>query len=171
MTRVNLEREFGVAVEGLHLPVERPAICDSRMMPYEWLLTEEGRWSKLNAAMHGDDHFFPGPCDIAWDLAGIVVEWDLSTPARQMLLEKYRQVSGDDVAQRIGNYEVAYAIFRTGWSKIAAHSVAAGEGAERLLRHYERYRGWLEQHDAPKYRSVSVDRCPENHDVHTVIKG
>lgn len=146
MTRVNFEREFGFAPECLLLPVERPAISDSRMMPYEWLLTDAGRWLKLDAAIHGDDHFFPGPCDIAWDLAGIVVEWNLSTAAREFLLEKYKEASGDDGARRVRDYELAYAAFRMAWSSMAAASVGVGEEADRLLCDYQRYRRWLQTH-------------------------
>ncbi len=146
MARVNFEREFGVALEGLVLAVERPAVCDSRMMPCEWLLTGDGRWLKLNAAIHGDDHFFPGPCDIAWDLAGIVVEWKLSAAARTLLLEEYQEATGDDAAGRLWDYELAYATFRMAWSSMAAASIGAGEEADRLLGDYQKYRRWLLTH-------------------------
>ncbi len=146
MARVNFEREFEVESEGLLLPMERPTICDSRMMPYEWLLIDGGRWLKLDAAIHGDDHFFPGPCDIAWDLAGIVVEWNLTGSARQFLLDKYRQVSGDDASLRMPHYELAYATFRMAWSSTAGRSVGAGDEADRLLRDHQRYRRWIEAH-------------------------
>lgn len=143
MARVNFEREFGIALEDLSLTVERPTVCDSRMMPCEWLLTDDGRWLKLDAAIHGDDHFFPGPCDIAWDLAGIVVEWNLSAAAREFLLEKYQEASGDDPTHRIGGYELAYTTFRMAWSSMAAASVGAGEEADRLVLDYQKYRQWL----------------------------
>ncbi len=146
MTRVNFEREFEVALDGLLLHVERPTICDARMMPHEWLLVDDGRWLKLDAAIHGDDHFFPGPCDIAWDLAGAVVEWNLSRAARQTLLAEYRKASGDDAEPRIRNYELAYTTFRMAWSKMAAGSVGASDDAERLFSDYQRYRQRLEVH-------------------------
>lgn len=149
MTRVNFEREFGLVPDGLFLSIEHPTICDARMMPSEWLLSEDGRCLKLNAAIHGDDHFFPGPCDIAWDLAGIVVEWNLSTAARQFLLEEYQEASGDDATRRMPNYELAYATFRMAWSSMAAASVGAGEEADRLLCDYQRYNCWLEARQKP----------------------
>ena len=143
MTRVNCEREFGTAVDDLFLPVERPAICDSRMMPHEWLQAENGRWLKLDAAIHGDDHFFPGPCDIAWDLAGVIVEWNLSLAARNFFLAEYRNAGADDPTTRIGVYQVAYATFRMAWSAMAAASVRGTEEEPALLRDYERYRRLL----------------------------
>jgi len=60
--------------------VEHRVFCDAHMMPHEWLELGDGRLLKLDGAAHGDDHFFPGPCDIAWDLAGTIVEWKLTGP-------------------------------------------------------------------------------------------
>ena len=145
MTRVNLEREFGTAAIELELSVERPALCDARMMPYNWVRSNDGDWQKFNAAIHGDDHFFPGPCDIAWDLAGSVVEWDLSTSARDFLLAEYQRASGDRISPRVGSYELAYATFRMGWSKMAASSVEPGDEQDRLLSDYRRYRRWVQK--------------------------
>ena len=139
MVKTNFVRGFGGGIDGLHLSAERPAICDNRMAPTHWWLCDTGGWLKLDAAIHGDDHFFPGPCDIAWDLAGVIVEWELSASATAFLLAQYRRASGDDVAQRIRNYEVAYAIFRMAWSKMAAASVSVGEEQLRLLNDYRRY--------------------------------
>jgi hypothetical protein len=143
MVRANYEREFGVP-QGIGLLVEMPTVCDTRMMPHEWLHTHSGRWLKLDAAIHGDDHFFPGPCDIAWDLAGIVVEWELSHSAREFLLAEYRQASGDDAASRIVAYEMAYNTFRMAWSKMAGASTGDRDEELRLSREYRRYREFLQ---------------------------
>jgi len=143
MVRVNFEREFHVALDGLTLPVERPTVCDARMMPQAWLQTEDGRWLKLDAALYGDDHFFPGPCDIAWDLAGIIVEWELNRSARELLLARYRQASGEDASNRMQAYELAYATFRMAWSRMAAASVSDAAEEFRLMRDYRRYGDFL----------------------------
>jgi len=145
MAQCNFEREFGFASEDLQLPVERAAICDNRMAPQYWLIAAEGKWRKLDAAIHGDDHFFPGPCDIAWDLAAIVVEWELSLPQREFLLAEYRCASGNNGNERLQQYELAYAVFRLAWSKMAAASVTGTEEEQRLLSDYRRYRGWVQR--------------------------
>lgn len=145
MARINLEREFGDGFEKVKLEVARPAICDNRMAPHHWLFAKDGRFLKLDAAIHGDDHFFPGPCDIAWDLAGVIVEWELAASAREMFLAEYRRSSGDDPSHRIQDYELAYAIFRLGWSKMASASVAGTEEEVRLLRDYRRYRKFIQR--------------------------
>ncbi len=165
MARVNYEREFGVTNDDLVLPVERPTVCDSRMMPYEWLKAEDGRWVKLDAAIHGDDHFFPGPCDIAWDLAGTIVEWNLRAAAREFFFAEYRKASGDDSASRIAAYELAYATFRMAWSGMAAGSARGTEEESGLVRDYERYRRFLQSSSSdaaddvnPSKRAVIGDR-------------
>jgi hypothetical protein len=143
VTRGNFGREFGVAHDGLELAVERPAICDNRMAPHYWLAAD-GHVLKLDAALHGDDHFFPGPCDIAWDLAGVIVEWELPASARGSFLLQYQSASGDNAISRIGNYEWAYATFRLAWSRMAAASVAGSEEEVRLMHDAQRYRECIE---------------------------
>ena len=160
MARVNYERAFGTAIADLALPVERPTVCDARMMPHDWLRTRDGRWLKLNAAIHGDDHFFPGPCDIAWDLAGVIVEWNLSASAREYLLGEYRKASGDDPSLRIGAYELAYATFRMAWSGMAAASVGDAEEKMRLVRDYTKYRDHLQC--LAKTVASGVTQSPDN---------
>ena len=152
MAKWNWQCEFGYELRELHLPVERLVIADGRMLPHEWLLTDEGRILKLDGSTHGDDHFFPGPCDIAWDLAGMVVEWDMSESQTSALLDAYREKSGDDVRSRIGDYVLGYAIFRMGWSKMAAQASAACFDEKLLLRDYLRYRKITT--DAAKARGV-----------------
>jgi thiamine kinase-like enzyme len=109
------------------------------MHPHEWI-ESDGRLIKLDANSHGDDHFFPGPCDIAWDVAGAIVEWDMDSEAREYFVNEYIRESGDRVQSRLNSYLLAYATFRMGWSKMAAHA-SAGEFDQQLLeRDYLRYR-------------------------------
>ena len=53
---------------------ERIGCCGSRrhLAPHEWLRLDDGNVRKTDAIAHGDDHLFPGPTDIAWDLAGAI---------------------------------------------------------------------------------------------------
>ena len=95
---------------------------------------------KTDAADHSDDHFFPGPTDIAWDLAGAIVEWDLPRQAADYLLERYRRASGDDPESRMPGYLLAYTVFRMGYCKMAAAAVGISEEEQRLLRDYLWYR-------------------------------
>jgi len=115
-------------------------IADGRMLPHEWLRTHDDSILKLDASTHGDDHFFPGPCDIAWDLAGTIVEWELNDLQSDAFLEAYRTASGDDAGSRISDYVRAYSIFRMALSKMAAQASAGSFDERLLLRDYLRYR-------------------------------
>jgi len=139
MASINCEQELGFAPE-LHLEIEHPVVCDGRMQPHEWIAAGGGRWIKLDASTHGDDHFFPGPTDIAWDLAGLCVEWELNAECRNFLFEEYSRLSGDRPHTRLTGYELAYAAFRLGWSRMAAASVAGSFDEHLLLQDAERYR-------------------------------
>jgi hypothetical protein len=141
MLGFNVREEFGVEIpaERSSLPVERPVIADGRMLPHKWL-EHEGLLLKLDAATHGDDHFFPGPTDIAWDLAGTIIEWNLNAEAAAFFLGVYRRHSGDDPSRRLPAYLLAYAIFRTAYCKMAAAAMRGAPEQERLLRDYRRYR-------------------------------
>jgi hypothetical protein len=138
MASINCERELSIT-PAVQLEIEHPVICDGRMPPHKWTTVGDNHWLKLDGSTHGDDHFFPGPTDIAWDLAGVCLEWDLSTSAREFFLREYSRLSGDSPEARLPDYELAYAAFRLGWSRMAAASVADSAEERRLLREAERY--------------------------------
>jgi hypothetical protein len=116
-------RALGVAIP--KLAVERPTICDGRMEPHEWV----SRF-KTDAISHGDDHFFPGPTDIAWDLAGAILGFGLDV---EVFLEAYRRASGDDARPRIREWLSAFAIQRAAFITFAAES-SGPEEQPRLAR-------------------------------------
>lgn len=143
MLRENVAVELGARLPGgLELPCVRPTIVDGRMMPHEWLRSSDGKLLKVDATGHGDDHFFPGPCDVAWDLAGAIIEWDLDEGPREQLLAAYEVASGEDPRDRLPTYELAYAAFRASYCGMAAHGAAADD-ALRLRGERERYRAAL----------------------------
>lgn len=144
MAAHNIKQELGFAPE-LRLEVERPAISDGRMQPHEWRELGGDQWVKLDASTHGDDHFFPGPVDIAWDLAGLCVEWQLAADHRDFLLSEYRRMSHDNPGPRLEAYEIAYAAFRLGWSRMAAASACGTNDEARLLQDAACYRKVLDR--------------------------
>jgi hypothetical protein len=129
--RVNAGVELGWAPP-LTLEVTRTVLPDGRMMPHEFVLTERGRVYKLDAVGHGDDHFLPGPTDVAWDLAGVIVEWALSADASAAFLAAYRRRSGDEARPRLHGYVLAYALFRTAYWRMAAAALHGSDEAPRL---------------------------------------
>ena len=142
MAQINLERALGVSRQ-IKLRVERPVIADGRMMPYESILLNDGRLQKFDAADHGDNHFFPGPTDIAWDLAGAIVEWRLNAEAADRLLNEYHRVSGDAVHKRLPDYAIAYSCFRMAFAQSAANSTSDCSEKARLQRDANAYRNML----------------------------
>jgi hypothetical protein len=136
---VALGRELGPRVE---LPLGRPVIADARMMPHEWTAAPGAPPLKMDATDHGDDHLFPGPVDVAWDLAGAIVEWRMSASARRVFLDGYRRASGDHFESRLPAYLYAYTLFRLAWS-IAAATTSPPEDAARLRVAEQRYRAVL----------------------------
>lgn len=138
MAQINLERALGVSRQ-IKLPVERPVVADARMMPFEWIALNDGSLQKFDAADHGDNHFFPGPTDIAWDLAGAIVEWELNAEAADLLLSEYCRISGDKVQKRLPDYLIAYSSFRMAFAQSAANSIAEFGEKSRLRQEATRY--------------------------------
>lgn len=141
MLEFNVAQEFGTQ---LTLPTRsphtnRPVIADGRMNPHEWILRDSGQLIKTDGVDHGDNHFFPGPCDIAWDIAGAAIEWQLGSEASDFLVEQFQRRSGVDVSQDLPLYKLAYSVFRSGFCKMAISTVK-GSAEEQLLgaayRHY-----------------------------------
>jgi hypothetical protein len=142
MLNFNVEQEFGRELRldpGL-LGSANPTLADGRMQPFEWIVSTQGELLKTDAISHGDNHFFPGPCDIAWDLAGAIIEWDLSSAAAEFLLRRFKQVSGIHVGQKVDTYMLAYCVFRLGFCKMAASTVSGSREQSRLELAYRWYR-------------------------------
>jgi hypothetical protein len=126
----------------VRLRLQHPVIADARMQPHEWLLTNNGEVVKIDSGTHGDDHFFPGATDIAWDLAGAIVECAMPTAAQQFLVAEYQRASGDDPRLRLSDYINAYAVFRASYCTMAANAMDGAEQA-RLERAAAQYTAWL----------------------------
>lgn len=132
-------RELGLD-SMIELRLEHPVIADGSMQPYEWLMTAEGCLLKTDSGSHGDDHFFPGPTDIAWDLAGAIVEWHMNEQQTKEFMDRYRCTSGDDPSARINGFIKAYAVFRAAFCLMAANAMAGSDEETRLRGAAEEYK-------------------------------
>ena len=145
--------EFNILLEfGLDLKLDcdelvclHPVLADGRMQPYEWIVTGPDEFLKTDAITHGDNHFFPGPCDIVWDLAGTAIEWQLSSDALDFLLNRFRQLSGINSSPRLRHYMLAYSVFRLGFCKMAMSTVSGSAEEHRLQTAYLYYRSQAER--------------------------
>jgi hypothetical protein len=101
------------------LPPDAVAVAlDGRIMPYEFGYIDGGI-VKFDGVDHHDDHFFPGPADIAWDVAGVEVEFGAEIGAATC--DEYMRMSGDaNMRQRLPWYRTAYTAFRAAWCRFAS---------------------------------------------------
>ena len=157
MMRFNFTQEFG---RDLVLPdgsLESPhaAMIDGRMHPHEWIASSDGRVLKVDAATHGNDHFMPGPTDIAWDLAGTVVEWNLDAAAQEFLLSRFESQSGMKARDRFQYFLLAYAIFRMSYCRMAASGTQSPDERLRLREACEFYRGKI----VTTCRDFTIQQC------------
>jgi hypothetical protein len=123
------ELRFEIPVK---LHVERPVLVDAHMSSHEWLITASGQMLKTDSGSHGDDHFFPGVTDIAWDLAGAIVEWKMERDQAKVFLEMYHRASGDDASLRVDDFIKAYTAFRCAYCTMAANAIHDTEEQARL---------------------------------------
>lgn len=99
----------------------QPVITDGRMLPHEWIATERG-YLKTDSVDHGDNHFYPGPTDIAWDLAGTIAEFRFNNSESRAFVDQYIAHSRDrHVADRLPFFRAAYSAFRKGYRKTYDH--------------------------------------------------
>jgi hypothetical protein len=118
---------------------------DGRQFPHEWI-SGGGVMVKTDGVDHHDDHFFPGPVDIAWDVAGVLEEWRMQGESERALIEQYQGLTGDHgITERLPFYRAAYLAFRGGYSSIAGEQLSATEDGERFRVAADWYRGRLQQ--------------------------
>jgi hypothetical protein len=135
MLRFNLSQEFDEelahSVNADLLAASTPVVTDGRMQPHEWVRGFDGKIVKIDAYSHGDDHFFPGPTDIAWDLAGAMVEWQMRQDAEDSLIARFHRLTGDNPSHRLPLFRLAYSVFRLAYCRMALSAV--GEAVEKFL--------------------------------------
>jgi hypothetical protein len=122
------------------LQVEKPVLVDGRMAPHEWLFTTNNKMLKTDCGSHGDDHFFPGITDIAWDLAGAIIEWKMERDQVEAFVEMYRRASGDNAMPRIPEFIKAYTVFRVAYCMMAANAMRGTGEEPRLKQAATKYR-------------------------------
>lgn len=120
-----------------------PLICDSRMAPHEWIRRTDGRLLKVDGCKDGDNHFLPGPTDIAWDLAGAIVEWDMDADAREYFLQRFRARTGVSTGN-VPAFVLGYSLFRASYCKMARAGTGVEPEKPRLQSAYRMYRTRLD---------------------------
>jgi hypothetical protein len=113
---------------------------DGRMFPVEWLRTGE-RLIKTDALDHHNDHLFPGCQDIAWDVAGTCIEFELDVHAARHLIGRVSTLAHDrTLAFRVPIFAIAYLAFRLGFATTVATSMASTSDGAHYAAITETYR-------------------------------
>jgi hypothetical protein len=115
-----------------------PVRIDGRLHPWEWLRAADGRLCKCDALDHATAHDLVGCQDIAWDVAGAIVELGLSEPAAEALRRAVGDAAGGPVStEAVAAFRLCYAAFQGGLWRMAGES--GPEGAPRTERQVRRY--------------------------------
>lgn len=118
---------------------------DGRQYPHEWVGGQSSA-IKTDGVEHHDDRFYPGPVDIAWDVAGAIEEWRLSGAAERALLDHYMTQSGDkSIDARLPFFRAAYLAFRGGYATFARDQLLDTRDGQRFGAAREHYRARLTQ--------------------------
>jgi hypothetical protein len=146
MARSNVAEALGEAAAGrLRLPPSAGAMVrrvstDNRMHLFEWIRTTDGRLIKTDATDHDAGHDMIGSQDIAWDVGGALVEYDLDEEELTALCNRVRSISGHPVHRELVDVMATfYAAFQLGlWTLAETSHPGSGGGAMA-----ERYADWL----------------------------
>ncbi|MEE1655309.1 hypothetical protein VB618_03800 [Microvirga sp. CF3062] len=115
-------------------------ICtDNRLHAWEWLVSGD-RLIKTDALDHSAAHDLIGHQDVSWDVAGAIVELDLSEDEAARLCQVVRQESGRPLDQALLAFMLpCYLAFQLGAHLMAAGALGEGPEATRLRRGADRY--------------------------------
>lgn len=125
----------------------RPIITDSRLHAWEWLRSPDGQLLKADALDHHAGHDLVGCQDATWDIAGAVIEFDLSNEEKAELrrgVERHAQRPVD--ARLLAFSELCYTAFQLGhWTLAAEALVGFPAEANRCRAAAETYARKLER--------------------------
>jgi hypothetical protein len=120
---------------------------DNRLDRHEWLRLFSGRLLKTDALDHHSGHDLIGCQDMAWDVAGAMIEFGLDAREADVLVAGTERASGRHVDRELLEfYRIAYLAFRLGQASLAAQTCASG-AAEimRLKAAADRYAAELQE--------------------------
>jgi hypothetical protein len=122
--------------------------CSGRLGPENWLRSRHAGPRKLPETLHGYDHSAIDAQPLGWDIAGAIVEWDLSHSEIANMLAEFGARSTlrlelGDVREHVQRYAEFHA-------ERAAFCAEQGtdEDAARLRAEAARYLAWSEQAEA-----------------------
>jgi hypothetical protein len=101
MARHNTQEALGhAAAQALRFNTDLPLRAihvDARLHRWEWLALPDGRLLKADALDHSTGHDLIGCQDVAWDIAGATVEFDLTGDEREHLRRIVARTAGIEI--------------------------------------------------------------------------
>jgi hypothetical protein len=108
-------------------PTMVPVRIDGRLHAWEWLRLPDGRYLKTDALDHAVAHDLVGCQDIAWDIAGAAVEFDLDEAETEALRAAVSAGAGREVSrQAVAAFRICYPAFQGGLWSMTGESEMAG---------------------------------------------
>ena len=104
---------------------------DGRMAPCEWVQTADGSLYKTDHAGHMADHTLVGRQSWLWDLAGLLIEWDLPLTELQ---SAHPQLVREYSEPILHFYCMAYSAFRLGMCSMCASQLASQPEEQKRLQ-------------------------------------
>jgi hypothetical protein len=151
-----------------------PACVDGRLDRHEWLRLPGGRLIKTDGLDHHAAHDLIGCQDIAWDVAGASVEFDLAPKQSKWLAATVGRTSGRLVDPELLSFLTqAYLAFRLGYATLSMSS--SGEAD------FERWRSRAADYSSRLHRLLSqmqvdatrrdwpIERQPERTGAGTIL--
>ncbi|TPI76751.1 hypothetical protein [Mesorhizobium sp. B2-8-9] len=124
-------------------PFLRRIEIDGRLHPWEFLVRPEGTLLKTDAVDHCRSHDIVGCQDIAWDIAGATVEYELSAAELSRLIQGIEAQMSRAVDHSLVDYmEPCYLAFQLGLWTMAGQSTH-GDERVRATRAADRYQTGL----------------------------
>lgn len=119
---------------------------DNRLHAWKWLVRDDGRLLKTDALDHNGGHDPVGCQDIAWDVAGACVEFDLSSAERDQLARIVGSEADWTLREDVLTmFEACYLGFQIGLWSMAAAADADDVEQQRIKKAVGRYEGRLQR--------------------------
>ncbi|PWC80869.1 hypothetical protein TSH100_28805 [Azospirillum sp. TSH100] len=114
-------------------------VTDNRLHRWEWLRLPDGRLMKTDALDHAAAHDLIGCQDIAWDVAGGIVEFDLTDEWAEMLYRAVEEAAPFD-RRLLAFCLPCYIAFQIGyWTFAAGSDSSAARERRRYEAHWKRW--------------------------------
>lgn len=150
MVRRNISLEFGdTAVPTLRAWEERErdlgrriirVRTDNRLEQHEWLRAADGQLLKTDALDHHQGHDLIGCQDMAWDVAGAIIEFDLDpAQAERLIAAVEHEANGSVDPDLLAFYQIAYLAFRLGQKRLGKTMTSDPEEQWRIIVEGDRY--------------------------------